>query len=80
MGGMSFASLMEGMGAPLGGMGEMSSGVPHTPSHDAVEDLANTFRAPHDDAARDNEEEEEESSSEESDESEKDEDEDEDEA
>nr|XP_020193284.1 dnaJ homolog subfamily C member 7 homolog [Aegilops tauschii subsp. strangulata] len=52
MGGMSFASLM-------GGMGGMSSGVPHTPSHDAVEDLANTFRAPHDDAARDNEEEEE---------------------
>ena len=79
MGGMSFASLMGGMGAPPAAMGGMSSGVPHTPSHeDAVEDLANTFRASHDDAARDNEEEEEESSSEESDESEEDEDEDED--
>ena len=54
MGGMSFASLMGGMGAPPGGMGGMSSGVP-TPSHDVVEDLAIT--------ARDNEEEEEESSS-----------------
>ena len=81
IGGMSFASLMGGMGAPPGGMGGMSSGVPHTPSHeDAVEDLANTFRASHDDAARDNEEEKEESSSEESDESEEDENEDEDEA
>nr|XP_020181756.1 caldesmon-like [Aegilops tauschii subsp. strangulata] len=70
MGGMSFASLMGGMGAPPGAMGGMSSGVPHTPSHeDVVENLANTFRASHDDAARDNEEEEEESSSEESDES-----------
>ena len=77
MGGMSFASLIGGMGAPPGGM---SSGVPHTPSHeDAVEDLANTFRASHDDAARDNEEEEEESSSGEDDESEEDEDEDEEE-
>ena len=56
-------------------MGRMYSGVPHhTPSHDAVEDLANTFRAPHDDAACDNEEEEEDSSSDEDDESEEDED------
>ena len=52
----------------------------HTPSHDAVEDLANTFRASHDDAARDNEEEEEESSSDGDDESEEEEDEDDDEA
>ena len=70
------------MGAPRGAMGEMSFGVPDTPSHeDAVEDVGNTFRASHDqDTARNNEEEEEESSSEESDESEEDEDEDEDEA
>ncbi|KAE8802931.1 putative receptor protein kinase ZmPK1 [Hordeum vulgare] len=60
--------------APPGGMGGMSSGVP-TPSHDVVEDLANT--------ARDNEEEEEEFSSddeseeEEKEEEDKDEDEDE---
>ena len=80
MGGMSFASLMGGMGAPLAAMGGMSSGVPHTPSHeDAVEDLANTVRASRD-AARDNDDEEEESSSKESDESEEDEDEDKDEA
>ena len=75
MRGMSFASLMGGMGAPLGGM---PSGVPHhTPS---VEDPANTFRGTHDDAACDNEEEEEKSSSDEEDESEEEEDEDEDEA
>ena len=58
--------------------GRMSSGVPHISSHDAVGDLANTFRAPHDDAARDNEEEEEESSSDEDEKSEEEEDDDED--
>ena len=59
MGGMSFASLMGGMGPPPAAMGGMSSGVPHTPFHeDAVEDLANTVRASRD-AARDNDEEEE---------------------
>ena len=59
-------------------MGGMSSGVPHTPSHeDAVEDLANTVGASRD-AVRD--EEEEESSSEEEESSSEDEDEDEDEA
>nr|XP_040244215.1 keratin, type II cytoskeletal 3-like [Aegilops tauschii subsp. strangulata] len=43
MGGMSFASLMGGMGAPPAAMGGLSSGVPHTPSHeDAIEELANT--------------------------------------
>nr|XP_020175268.1 aspartate, glycine, lysine and serine-rich protein-like [Aegilops tauschii subsp. strangulata] len=76
MGGMGamggFGATMETMGgmggfrAPPGGMGGMG-------------DLANIFRASHDDAARDNEEEEEESSSGEDDESEEDEDEDEDE-
>ena len=73
MGGLSFASLIGGMGAPPG------AGVP--PSHeDAVEDLGNTFWASRDeDTTRNNEEEEEESSSEESDESKEDEDEDEDE-
>ncbi|KAE8812267.1 hypothetical protein D1007_10615 [Hordeum vulgare] len=51
MGGMSFASFMEGMGAPLGG--HMSSGVPpHIPSYEAVEDIANTYRNSHDDATR----------------------------
>ncbi|XBI67518.1 hypothetical protein VPH35_046855 [Triticum aestivum] len=80
MGGMSFASLMGGMGAPPSPMGGMSSGVPpHTHSHkDVVEDLANTVRASRD-VVRD-EEEEEESSSEEEESSSKDEDEDEDEA
>ncbi|KAE8789460.1 glutathione S-transferase T3-like [Hordeum vulgare] len=44
MGGMSFASLMGGMRAPPGG--HMSSGVPpYIPSHDVLEDLANTYRA-----------------------------------
>ncbi|KAI4981127.1 hypothetical protein ZWY2020_021612 [Hordeum vulgare] len=71
MRGMIFAFLTGGMGAPPMDMGErMSSGVPHILSHDAVEDLANTFRAPHDDGARDNEEEEEETSSGEKEESE----------
>ena len=82
MGGMmSFVSLMGGMGAPPAAMGGMSSGVPHTPSHeDTVEDLANTVRASRD-AVRDNDdEEEEESSSEEEESSSEDEDEDEDEA
>ncbi|KAE8792201.1 Alternative oxidase 1a, mitochondrial [Hordeum vulgare] len=69
MGGMSFASLISGMGPPP------DAGVP--PSHD----LGNTFRASRDeDAARNNGEEEEESSSAESDESDEDEDVDEDEA
>ncbi|KAI5014197.1 hypothetical protein ZWY2020_055587 [Hordeum vulgare] len=78
MGGMSFVSLMGGMGAPPGG--HMSSGVPpHIPSHDAVEDLANTYQASHDDAAcvNDEDEEEEESSSDEDEEMEEEEDEDE---
>ena len=72
MGGMSLASLMGGMGATPAAMGGMSFDVPpHTHSHeDAVEDLANTFRAPHDGAACDNEEKEEESSLDEEDESE----------
>ena len=69
MGGMSFASLMGGMGAPPAAMGGMSFDVPpHTHSHgDAVEDLANTVGASRD-AVRD--EEEEESSSEDEDEDE----------
>ncbi|KAI5005932.1 hypothetical protein ZWY2020_033175 [Hordeum vulgare] len=77
MGGMSFASLMGGMRAPPGG--HMSSGVPpYIPSHDVVEDLANTYRARHDDASRVNEEkEEEESSSDEDEETKEEEDEDE---
>ncbi|KAE8797798.1 putative receptor protein kinase ZmPK1 [Hordeum vulgare] len=58
--------------------GRMSSCVPHIPSHDAVGDVTNTFRAPNDDAARDNEEEEEETSLDEEEESEEEEDGDED--
>ncbi|KAE8782425.1 putative receptor protein kinase ZmPK1 [Hordeum vulgare] len=88
MGGMSFTSPTGGMGAPpddMGGMGaptgdmggRMSSGVSHVRSYDAVEDLANPFRAPHDDAARHDEEEEEEMSSDEEEESEEEEDQDE---
>ena len=81
---MSFASLMEGMGAPPAAMGIMSFNVPpHTHSHeDAVEDLANTVGASHD-AVRDEEREEdssseaEESSSDDEDEDEEEEDEDE---
>ena len=63
MGGMSFASLMGGMGAPPAAMGGMSFDVPsHTYFHgDAVEDLANTVGASRD-AVRDEEEEEESSS------------------
>ncbi|KAE8801043.1 Alternative oxidase 1a, mitochondrial [Hordeum vulgare] len=78
MGSMSFVSLIRGMGAPPDG--HMSSDVPpHIPSHDVVEDLANTYRAPHDDAAcvNDEEEEEEESSSDEDEETEEEGDEDE---
>nr|XP_020189411.1 co-chaperone protein p23-1-like [Aegilops tauschii subsp. strangulata] len=58
MGGMSFVCLMRDMGAPPAGISGMSSDVPHHTS--SVEDLANTFPAPHDDVACDNEEEEEE--------------------
>ena len=77
-------SLMGAMGAPPGDMGgRMSSGVPHIPSHDVVGDLA-TFRAPHDDATRHNEDGEEELDEEEDEdddeESEEEEDEDEDDA
>ncbi|KAE8794620.1 hypothetical protein D1007_30661 [Hordeum vulgare] len=77
MGGMSFASLMGGMGAPPA-MGGMSFDVPHTHTHeDAVEDLANTVGASRD-AVRDEVKEEdssskaEESSSEEKEEDEED--------
>ncbi|XBI56901.1 hypothetical protein VPH35_038412 [Triticum aestivum] len=79
MGGMSFASLMGGMGAPPAAMGGMSFDVPpRTHSHeDAVEDLANTIGASRD-AVRD-EEREEDSSSEAEESSSEDEDEDEDE-
>ncbi|KAM3299542.1 hypothetical protein ACQJBY_040837 [Aegilops geniculata] len=81
MGGMSFASLMGGMGAPPAAMGGMSSGVPHTPSHeDAVEDLANTVRASRDAVHGNDDEEEEESSTKDEESSSEDEDEDEDEA
>ena len=54
MGGMSFASLMGGMGAPPTAMGGLSFDVPpHTHSHeDAVEDLGNTVGASRD-AVRD---------------------------
>ena len=49
LGGMSFGSLMGGMGAPPGDMGgRMASGVPHMPSHDAFGDSANTFRVSND--------------------------------
>uniref|UniRef100_A0A8I6WMB9 No apical meristem-associated C-terminal domain-containing protein n=1 Tax=Hordeum vulgare subsp. vulgare TaxID=112509 RepID=A0A8I6WMB9_HORVV len=48
MGGMSFASLMGGMGAPPA-MGGMSFDVPHTHTHEnAVEDLAKTVGATRD--------------------------------
>nr|XP_020194990.1 co-chaperone protein p23-1-like [Aegilops tauschii subsp. strangulata] len=79
MGGMSFASLMGGMGAPPAAMGGMSFDVPpRTHSHeDAVEDIANTVGASCD-AVRD-EEREEDSSSEAEESSSEDEDEDEDE-
>ena len=63
MGGMSFASLMGGMGAPPAAMGGMSFDVPPcTHSHeDAVEDLANTAGASRD-AVHDEEREEDSSS------------------
>ncbi|XBH62031.1 hypothetical protein VPH35_116355 [Triticum aestivum] len=77
LGGMGFASLMGGMGAPPAAMGGMSFDVPpRTHSHeDAVENLANTVGASRD-AVRDEEREEdssleaEESSSEDEDEDE----------
>ncbi|XBI83765.1 hypothetical protein VPH35_092232 [Triticum aestivum] len=80
MGGMSFASLTGGMGAPPAAMGGMSFDVPpRTHSHeDAVEDLANTVGASHD-AVRDEEREEDSSSEAEESSSEDDEDEDEEE-
>ncbi|KAE8769479.1 putative receptor protein kinase ZmPK1 [Hordeum vulgare] len=74
-GGMSYGSLMGGTGAPPGDMGgRMSFGVSHIPSHDAVVDLSNTFRAPHNVAVCHNEDEEEETSSDEEEESEEEED------
>ena len=75
MGGMNFASLMGGMGAPPAAMGGMSFDVPpHTHSRkDAIEDLANTVGASRDeDREEDSSSEAEESSSEDEDEDEQD--------